>query len=255
LAPGHAAAAPSTDANAPENDTAAAVKTPTPTLLARLGLKRRAALFAAVLVLVAVAVTSITLALWGVRMGRRRSTVTVPAPGRLAGVQYNSNTGCPGGATDPAPQPAAVFVLPEGVPSAPPAHGRGIVVVAARQPNSERYSLQSRFAKPPPQLPLLGVAVVKALRRVGCELPIEIWSEGADANEIAVATSALADVPNVTVHDGPISNSSKVIAAMRSMYREVLVIPATAIAVADPTPLFESPQYLATGTIEWRNST
>ncbi|KAJ1567637.1 hypothetical protein HK405_005296, partial [Cladochytrium tenue] len=236
------------DANAPGD--AAAVKTSAVPALIPRGWKFRAALFAAVLVLV-IAVTSVVLALRGVRTNRRHPirSVRPPAPGRLAGVQYNSNTGCPGGDTGPAPKSSSI-VLPESVPSAPPVHGRAIVVVAAQQLLDFRHYQLPRSSKPSkwPQLPLLGVAAVKALRRAGCELPIELWTEAADAGEIAAATLALVDVANVAVHNIP-TNSSSVIPALSSAFREVLVIPATAMAVEDPAPLFESPQYLATGTL------
>ncbi|KAJ1566501.1 hypothetical protein HK405_009558, partial [Cladochytrium tenue] len=215
------------------------------------GWKGRTALFATVLVLGVVAVISTALALWGIRAPLRHQSppARLPVPGRLAGVTYNSNTGCPGGGTGPAPQPTSV---PEDVPGAPPAHGRAVVVVASRLPFNGAPVLEPPpFSKPSSQLQLLGVAAVKALRRTGCELPIEIWSEDADAAEIAAVVSALGDIANVSVHNGHVSRNARISAALRSSFREVLVIPATAMAVADPTPLFESPQYRATGTLLW----
>lgn len=93
--------------------------------------------------------------------------------------------------------------------------------------------------------------LVRMLRHLGCELPVQVWHRGA-AEPVSGLVRSL---PNVTVHDLTVIPSrtiggweSKITAVMNSGFAEVLFLDADAYPVADPTPWFDRNP---TGLVIW----
>jgi hypothetical protein len=102
--------------------------------------------------------------------------------------------------------------------------------------------------------------LVNILRRVGCKLPIEVWHLGED--EIDANWIKLVEPLGVTCidahevrrrHPHPRLGGweSKSYAILHSRFEEVLFLDADNVPAVDPTFLFDTPEYRATGTIFW----
>ena len=122
--------------------------------------------------------------------------------------------------------------------------GRGIVIVAGGE-------LYGRLA----------CECVASLREHGCTLPVEVWHLGAAELE-AEAMRALAAQDGVSVRDllgvhpalcdePGYGYAAKPLALAASAFEEVLLLDADNSAVDDPSRLFESDTYVATGSLFW----
>lgn len=98
------------------------------------------------------------------------------------------------------------------------------------------------------------------LRRCGCKLPIQVWhwDEGDfDSSMRTLLTSV--GVETRMVPEGKKSFAAKclskqdlrILAALESPYKEVLVLDADNVSITNPEPLFDSPDFLRTGAILW----
>lgn len=106
-------------------------------------------------------------------------------------------------------------------------------------------------------------AAIATLRRVGCRLPIEVWHLGrAEMDpEMEAALHAVDGVRIVDAHQVAarlpcwprILNGweLKPFSVLHSQFREVLYLDADNLAVHDPSYLFESAEFRATGAIFW----
>jgi hypothetical protein len=101
---------------------------------------------------------------------------------------------------------------------------------------------------------------IHQLRRLGCTLPIELWHLG--ARELDERMSDLVAPLGVTCVDGaqvrdvngwaPCSGYElKPHAILNSPFREVLLLDADNVAVQDPSSLFQTDEYQATGAVFW----
>ena len=122
-------------------------------------------------------------------------------------------------------------------------HGRGVVLVAG----GAQY------------FPCAWVCI-RMLRRAGCDLPIQLWHLG--RHEVSPRMEDLVRSHGVTCVDAwevrkiipaRILNGweAKPYAILHSPFREVLLVDADNVAVADPTALFEAPPYRETGAVFW----
>lgn len=129
----------------------------------------------------------------------------------------------------------------EAEPPQPPGAGRGIVIAAGG-----------------PLYFRLALTAAEALRRCGCRLPIEFWHLGpAEISKTMARVAAPLDVvcrdafeicPQPRLLHGW---GLKAFAIQYSRFAEVLFMDADNLAFADPTPLFDDPEFLATGAIFW----
>jgi hypothetical protein len=102
---------------------------------------------------------------------------------------------------------------------------------------------------------------IRMLRRLGCELPIELWHLG--KNEMDAEMARLVRSLGVTCVDadrmrrarGPCSHlngwSLKAYAAAFSRFRTVLFLDADNVPVKNPEYLFQIPEFLESGAIFW----
>lgn len=101
---------------------------------------------------------------------------------------------------------------------------------------------------------------VKMLRHLGCELPIEVWHLG--PHEMTPAMRALLAPLGVRCVDGhevrrehPVRTlhgwELKCYALLHSAFAEALLLDADNVPVADPSYLFDEPEYLAKGAVFW----
>ena len=104
--------------------------------------------------------------------------------------------------------------------------------------------------------------LINMLRRLGCTLPIEVWylgEEEGDPNWIALAEPLgvrCIDAREVSLNlpvPHPRLNGweSKAFAILHSSFQEVLFLDADNVPVADPTFLFDTPEYRACGAVFW----
>jgi len=125
-----------------------------------------------------------------------------------------------------------------------PGGGRGLLVIGGGH-----YTLDA----------LLTIA---ALRFVGCKLPVELWHDhdarllGAAGTKVAAAIGASAGVTLRDSYELPGGSEVrgyqlKSHAMVNTAFEEVLYIDADNVAVSDPTPLFSTPSYVATGAVFW----
>jgi hypothetical protein len=125
----------------------------------------------------------------------------------------------------------------------------------------------------PPELTGRGVVIVaggnyapsawvniKMLRHHGCNLPVQVWHIGpAEITDKQRAAFTAIGVELVDVHEAqkifphPRLNGweTKAYALLHSNFREVIFLDADNIALADPTALFDTPEYQATGALFW----
>jgi len=101
---------------------------------------------------------------------------------------------------------------------------------------------------------------IRALRRVGCALPIELWHLG--DREMDDQMKQLLRPLGVECINArkvrkrfPVRSlrgwEIKPYAILHSQFREVMLLDADNVPVANPDYLFETPEYLATGAIFW----
>lgn len=143
-----------------------------------------------------------------------------------------------------------------------------------------RDALAARLANPPRALPVAaawrGVVIVAGgdlyvrlawhlitcLRGLGCQLPIEVWTLG-DSEMTPEMRGLLEERPGVRVvaadafcatHGLRQPQSGwelKAFALRHSSFAEVLLLDADNCPVVDPTPLFNTLDFMATGAIFW----
>lgn len=103
-------------------------------------------------------------------------------------------------------------------------------------------------------------ALVKLLRHLGCELPVEVWC--LDDNEhdpewiellrpLGVTCINARDVLKTHPHRRLRGWELKPYAIKHSRFREVLFLDADNVPVRDPSFLFDTPEYRETGTLFW----
>lgn len=102
------------------------------------------------------------------------------------------------------------------------------------------------------------IAVVHTLKRLGCDLPIELWYLG--DNELDARMLRLAESWGVRCRDlmetrpkpKPFGGwESKPLSVMHSDFQEVLYLDADCVPVVDPTYLFDDPAYVDNGSLFW----
>lgn len=102
--------------------------------------------------------------------------------------------------------------------------------------------------------------LIRMLRRLGCTLPIQLWYLGAeerDADWLALAAEQGVDCVDASFvarrypHRRLGGWELKPYAMLHSPFREVLLLDADNVPVADPTYLFHDPEYLRTGAVFW----
>ena len=96
---------------------------------------------------------------------------------------------------------------------------------------------------------------VKMLRRLGCDLPIEIWYLGNElSEEIVLAFHTLGVTCRNFLEDGPVALSGfmlKPLSIIKSSFREVLFLDADNMCVSNPASLFSMPAYRDCGAVFW----
>jgi hypothetical protein len=107
--------------------------------------------------------------------------------------------------------------------------------------------------------------LINMLRRLGCTLPIKVWylgEEEADLNWMRLVEPLgvrCVDAREVSRKCPPPPNSHprlggwecKAFAILHCAFEEVLLLDADNVPAVDPTFLFDTPEYRATGTIFW----
>ncbi|KAJ1546150.1 hypothetical protein HK405_007348, partial [Cladochytrium tenue] len=113
----------------------------------------------------------------------------------------------------------------------------------------------------------VAIAAALSLRRTGSVLPVELWVRGpGSAVATAAAAVAAADLaPGVVTVRAMLADADAdalagldediaAAAAARSAFPQVLVLPSSAIFLADPEPLFDSDAFRSTGVLLWSSS-
>lgn len=104
---------------------------------------------------------------------------------------------------------------------------------------------------------------IRVLRKLGCKLPIEVWSLNEDehdphwaklAKPFGVTTVCAADVQTRHPHSNLRGWQLKPYAMLHSRFREILLLDADNVPVSDPTFLFDEPEYQSAGAIFWPDS-
>lgn len=122
--------------------------------------------------------------------------------------------------------------------------GRGVVMVAG----GLKYGVCAYVA-------------IRALRHVGCQLPIDVWYRGeAERQPVLEELTAPYDVSWIdafAVRDAGRPHArlngweTKPFAIQWCRFEEILFVDADNVTVRDPTYLFDSPEYRETGTVLW----
>lgn len=96
---------------------------------------------------------------------------------------------------------------------------------------------------------------VVMLRKTGCTLPVEMWYTGKEMTKECIGAMEQLGVTCIDSLDygqGNFQNYAlKPFAILHSSFREVMYLDADNICVTDPSSLFESAPYLATGALFW----
>ncbi len=102
------------------------------------------------------------------------------------------------------------------------------------------------------------MVLIRLLRFLGCELPIEVWSYESEYDpewktlvepmQVDVRYVAFRASENVTRYDGWKLKST---AILKSAFREVLLLDADNVPVQDPSYLFDCPEYQESGAVFW----
>ena len=102
--------------------------------------------------------------------------------------------------------------------------------------------------------------LIKMLRHLGCELPIEVWYLGEDEGDtnwidlvrpLGVTCIDAHEVRKRHPHPQLHGWQSKPYAIFHSRFQEVLFLDADNVPVRDPTFLFDEPEYIRTGAVFW----
>jgi hypothetical protein len=102
--------------------------------------------------------------------------------------------------------------------------------------------------------------LIKLLRRLGCDLPIEVWYLGPRERDrqwielvepLGVTCIDAYEVAKRHPHRKLQGWPLKPYAILHSRFREVLFLDADNVPVRDPSFLFEAPEYQETGTVFW----
>ncbi len=102
--------------------------------------------------------------------------------------------------------------------------------------------------------------LINMLRRLGCNLPIEVWYLGEEERDpnwvkliepLGVRCVDACAVRNEHPHPRLHGWECKAYAMLHCPFEEVLLLDADNVPVVDPSFLFDSPEYLATGAIFW----
>lgn len=94
--------------------------------------------------------------------------------------------------------------------------------------------------------------LVSVLRKLGCDLPVEWWYT--DESEMDSEMIRLAEsLPGVKCRSiGTMGGwQAKVHCIMKSAFQEVLFLDSDQVPVKDPTYLFDSPEYVQSGSVLW----
>jgi hypothetical protein len=101
---------------------------------------------------------------------------------------------------------------------------------------------------------------IRALRNLGCKLPIDLWHLGpTEMDEHMTALLHGYDVRVVDAHEIRKNHPTRILngwelkcfAIMRSSFRDVLLLDADNVPVKDPSCLFETAEYKKTGAVFW----
>jgi hypothetical protein len=101
---------------------------------------------------------------------------------------------------------------------------------------------------------------IHMLRYMRCRLPVELWHFG--SREMPAEIASLFEALGVTCVDAEVVRQKhpvrilngwelKPFALLHSRFREILLLDADNVVVADPTFLFDSPEFEQTGSIFW----
>ena len=102
--------------------------------------------------------------------------------------------------------------------------------------------------------------LIKQLRNLGCDLPIEVWYLGDSEGDrqwielvrpLGVTCRDAHEVRRQHPHRRLYGWELKPYAVQHSRFREVLFLDADNVPVRDPSFLFDSPEYKQTGTLFW----
>ncbi len=102
--------------------------------------------------------------------------------------------------------------------------------------------------------------LIKMLRKLGCQLPIQVWHLGREERDEAWTSLVKPfDVECIDAHEIRKQHphprlggwESKPYAILHSPFEEVLFLDADNVPVHDPTYLFDDPRYRATGAAFW----
>ena len=124
--------------------------------------------------------------------------------------------------------------------------GRGIVIVGG---NAPKYQTSYWVA-------------VHAIRRAGCELPVQLWFPAGEAPDCAHAEElrrmnveivSFADFQSAGGAAAEMTNRFmyKIVAMLFSPFEEVLMMDGDNIALRDPETLFDAEDYVRTGSLLW----
>lgn len=107
-----------------------------------------------------------------------------------------------------------------------------------------------------PKLTSSAYASIRLLRSYNCTLPIELWYHHDELTRyhpvLRAIVSELGPVETIRINDVKVSKfNTKVHAIYHSSFDEVLFLDADNLLVRDPTFLFDSPTFRATGALFW----
>lgn len=98
-------------------------------------------------------------------------------------------------------------------------------------------------------------AVIRQIRRTGCELPIELWSRKLELQTLPLVLSELVEHYNVVLRKIKDADAEgflvKVHAIEESHFDEVLFLDGDNVPIRDPTYLFDTQEFKENGAIFW----
>lgn len=133
-------------------------------------------------------------------------------------------------------------------------HSRGVIIIGGRAHTD--HGVRTYYT-------LDALLAIAGLRRTGCRLPVELWHDHdqqlLDVGAVAMfgtltnATGAviLRDLWHTTEGRSRTAYSLKPHVMMQSAFDEFLFLDADNVPIVDPTPLFSTEEYRATGAVFW----
>jgi len=144
--------------------------------------------------------------------------------------------------------------------------GRGVIIIGGRNHhNATNFQVPGRdYVSQDAGFTEEAMLAIAALHHVGSRLPIELWHDHdplllGESGEVAhAALNSIADVTLVDFYDFPEGQSvtgfeTLSFAIRYSNFSEVLFIDSDNALLADPSPLFDLPEYAETGALFWRD--